>query len=128
MRCPLDMKNFNALIALGLFTALSSTALAAPGGRLDTIPLGLYRCALPGDAAGLAWVPQNDRNFTIGNASTYQTADGSGTYLHTGKTVVFTRGPMRGMQFSRTGNSTLRLLDDEGQPSPVRCVRNGSMR
>ena len=108
--------------------SLSMPALAAPGGKLGTLPLGEYRCALPGDAEGLAWVPLENQHFTIGNASTYHTPKGSGTYLLTGKRVTFTRGPMKGMEFDRTGSGTLRWIDEKGEQSRVRCVRAGTTR
>lgn len=110
------------------YLCLSMPALAAPGGKLGTLPLGQYRCALPGDADGLAWIPLENQHFTIGNASTYHTPEGSGTYLLTGKRVTFTRGPMKGMEFDRTGSGTLRWIDNQDQQSRVRCVRTGTTR
>lgn len=110
------------------FLCLGAPSLAAPGGKLGTLPLGEYRCALPGDSGGLAWVPLEGREFNIGNASIYHTAEGSGTYLLTGKRVTFTRGPMKGMEFDRTGSGTLRWIDEDGELSRVRCVRAGTTR
>ncbi|MXO90106.1 elongation factor P [Altererythrobacter aquaemixtae] len=96
-------------------------------GRLGTLPHGTYVCSTPGDAAGPAWHEIPDKDFIIANASTYETKDGSGTYLLTGENVVFTRGPMNGMRFQRTGTGTLRWIDSEGKPGRIRCVRrNGS--
>ncbi|MGB3378703.1 MAG: hypothetical protein WBA55_08040 [Allopontixanthobacter sediminis] len=123
-------RTMNGLI-LTLFAAvlgLGSAAIAAPGGKLDTLPQGQYRCALPGDAAGAAWIPLEDRNFTIGNGSTYRTHQGSGTYLLTGTRVTFTRGPLKGLKFERTGSDSLRWIDDTGEPGRVRCVRSGFAR
>lgn len=107
---------------------ICAPAFAAPGGKLGTLPIGHYLCALPGDADGLAWVPLEDKNFNIGNASTYHTADGSGTYLLTDKRVTFTRGPMKGMKFDRVSSGTLRWIDENGNQSNVRCVRAGATR
>lgn len=121
----MDMRFFTVAAAC---ISLSAPALAAPGGKLGTLPLGEYRCALPGDAAGQAWVPLDDKHFTVGNASTYHTSAGSGTYLLTGKRVIFTRGPMNGMRFERTRTGTLRWLDEDGEISRVRCVRSGPAR
>ena len=115
-------------IAIALCAAGAAPGLAAPGGKLDTLPLGQYVCSLPGDAAGSAWQVLAGQGFTIGNASTYHTPEGSGTYLLTGKTVQFTRGPMKGMKFSRTGNATLRWIDENGELGRVRCVRGGPAR
>jgi hypothetical protein len=121
----MDMRLLTATAAC---IALSVPAMAAPGGNLGTLPLGAYHCALPGDAAGQAWIPLEDKNFTIDNASTYLTSKGSGTYLLTGKRVIFTRGPMNGMRFERTGSSTLRWIDENGDLANVRCVRTNAAR
>jgi len=120
--------NMRLLTVTAACIALSAPALAAPGGKLGTLPLGEYHCALPGDAAGQAWIPLEDKNFTIDNASTYLTPQGSGTYLLTGKRVIFTRGPMNGMRFERTGSSTLRWIDENGRLASVRCVRTNAAR
>lgn len=117
-----------SVTVLAAFLYLPVPALAALGGKLGTLPLGAYSCALPGDAAGQAWMPLEDKHFTIGNASTYHTPDGSGTYLMTGKQVIFTRGPMNGMKFERTGSGTLRWIDENDEMSQVRCVRVGTTR
>jgi hypothetical protein len=122
---PMDMRLLTATIAC---IALPAPAMAAPGGRLGTLPLGEYYCALPGDAAGQAWIPLEDKHFTIDNASTYLTSQGSGTYLLTGKRIIFTRGPMNGMRFERTGSSTLRWIDENGDLANVRCVRTNAAR
>lgn len=121
----MDMRFLPAVAAC---VCLSVTAYAAPGGKLGTLPLGEYHCALPGDAAGQAWVPLEEKHFNIGNASTYHTPEGSGTYLLTGKRATFTRGPMIGMKFERTGSGTLRWLDENDDLTKVRCVRAGATR
>lgn len=113
---------------LCLCLCLFGPALAAPGGKLGTLLIGEYHCALPGDADGQAWVPLADRDFTIGNSSTYHTPIGSGTYLLTGKRVIFVRGPMNGMKFDRTGPGTLRWIDELGEYGRMRCVRTGTAR
>ena len=104
-------------------------ALAAFGaqaqGPLGTLPLGRYLCELPGNAAGLASVPVEGAWFDIVNASSYVAAEGQGTYLLQGDAVVFTRGPMRGAQFERTGVRTLRRTDLAGPLARMRCVRTG---
>lgn len=112
-----------------LAAALASPAFAdAPGGPLGTLPIGEYVCSLPGDATGPAWRVVPEKGFTIDNASTYRTEAGAGTYLLAGNQVRFTRGPMKGMRFERTGNATLRWLDDNGEPGRVRCIRSGASR
>ena len=100
-------------------------ASAAPGGKLGTLPQGRYVCSTPGDATGPAWRVIPGGGFTIETASTYHTETGSGTYLLTGKDVVFTRGPMKGQRFVQTGGVTLRWVDENGVPGRVRCVRSG---
>ena len=103
---------------------LAAPLAATPGGKLETLPQGRYTCALPGDAAGEAFVVLPDKAFVIDNGSTYRTESGTGTYLLTGDVVQFTRGPMKGMRFQRTANASLRWIDENGQPGKVRCVRN----
>lgn len=105
---------------------LCAPAVAAPGGKLGTLPIGEYRCGMPGDADRGAWIPLEDRQFTIGNSSTYQTSDGWGTYLLTGTRLTFTRGPMAGMKFERISSVTLRWIDENGEVSRIRCVRGGA--
>ena len=116
----------NQIKTIGAAIALAGLGIA-PGagaqGKLSTLPQGTYTCSMPGNAASAAWREMPGRTFTIANSSTYSTADGAGTYLLSGSTVRFTRGPMKGMQFKLTGTSTLVLLEDDGSASKVRCVR-----
>lgn len=105
------------------FALISTGASAAPGGKLETLQRGEYVCSLPGDADGKPWLELVDKTFRIGNASTYESRDGSGTYLMTGGIVQFTRGPMKGMRFRLSGRSMLRALDEEGNAGRMRCVR-----
>jgi hypothetical protein len=117
------------IITGAIAVTLATAALAdAPGGPLGTLPIGEYVCSLPGDAGGKAWEVVPEKGFTIGNASTYHTETGSGTYLLAGDQVRFTRGPMKGMRFERTGHATLRWLDENGERGRVRCIRNGATR
>ena len=95
-------------------------------GRLDTVPLGRYECALPGSAAGAAYIAQDHRDFTIGNASSYSSSRGSGTYLATKTMVTFTRGPLKGQMYKRMGASSLREMKDDGSLGRLRCVRNNA--
>ena len=110
------------LVAGALLVSLPASA--SPGGKLDTLQRGRYVCALPGDALAEAFVVLPDKGFVIDNGSTYRTETGTGTYLLTGNEVRFTRGPMNGMRFQRTGPGSLRWIDENGQPGQVRCVRN----
>ena len=112
------------LCAAILAAAAASSGLATPG-KLGSLPHGLYVCSLPGNASGPAWEEIPSKNFRIENASTYHTEEGSGIYLMTGNEVLFTRGPMKGLRFERTGNTTLIWLDENRQRSRIRCIRGG---
>ena len=94
-------------------------------GRLGTLEPGRYLCEVPGDAAGLASIPIQEAWFDIVNASSYAGAEGRGTYLLTGKTVVFTRGPLQGIRFVRSGGRTLKAVGLTGDLEKMRCVRSG---
>ncbi len=100
-------------------------AMAQERGKLGTLPLGRYLCELPGDAVGPASVPVDDAWFDIANASSYDAEGGSGTYLLTGKDVVFTRGPMKGARFERVTDRRLDRTDLAGELARLRCVRTG---
>jgi hypothetical protein len=108
-----------------LAVALAGPALSAEG-SLGTLPTGRYLCELPGDAAGPASRPVAGAWFDITNASSYVTEGGNGTYLLTGENVVFTRGPLRGATFERTGARALKRTDIGGPYAKLRCVRTGS--
>lgn len=118
-------RSIRPLAALAILP-LALPAHAAPGGKLGTLPHGVYVCSTPGDATGAPWHVIEDGEFTIGTASTYRTSAGSGTYLLTGDRLVFTRGPLKGEHFVRTGTTTLQRTDDKGTPGRVRCVRGPS--
>jgi hypothetical protein len=101
---------------------------AAPAqaqGELGTLPTGHYLCELPGDAAGLGSRPVEGHWFDVVNASRYVSDGGDGTYLLTGKSVVFTRGPMRGARFEWNGMKALKRTDLAGEMAKLRCVRTG---
>ncbi|MBM0168876.1 elongation factor P [Altererythrobacter sp. C41] len=115
-----------ALLAAAGLASLALAAQAAPGGKLGTLPHGTYACSTPGDAMGAPWNVIPGGEFTIDTASTYRTETGSGTYLLTDDRLVFTRGPLKGERFVRTGTTTLQRTDSEGVPRRVRCVRGPS--
>jgi hypothetical protein len=102
---------------------LSPQANAAQGGTLRTMPQGYYECALPGDASTRASLPVEGAHFTIDNASSYLTDNGRGTYLLTGKSLIFTRGPLKGQRFERISDNALRVLNDDGSKGRMRCIR-----
>lgn len=116
------------ILRIALFLAAAAALSATPAradGRLGTLEPGRYLCELPGDAAGLASIPLDGMWFDIINASSYTASAGSGTYLLTGKALVFTRGPMKGMKFTRMGARTLKVVGSTGERAKMRCVRSG---
>lgn len=107
--------------------ALALAALAGPAAAQDpitTVDRGSYICELPGDAAGKAGKEQLGENFTISNASRYESAKGGGTYLRRGDRLSFTSGPRQGESYAVVSNSFLRRIEG-GQPGRLRCVRQG---
>lgn len=116
---------FSLLPALALGAAFAATGAPAADGPLGTLPLGRYLCELPGDAAGPASIPVEGAWFDIVNASSYAAEGGNGTYLLTGKNLVFTRGPMRGARFERTGMRALKRVDLTGPLAKMRCIKTG---
>jgi hypothetical protein len=106
-----------------LAVLLCEPALAAPGGPIDTLPLGGYACELPGDAAGPVGHRVPEQDFTILNASSYRTPAGSGIYLLTGDVMTMTSGPKAGQRFHRITDNFVRLIQADGSDSQLRCVR-----
>jgi hypothetical protein len=118
-----------AVPLLALSAAVAAVpALAAPGGRIETLPVGRYLCELPGDASGPASVPVDGQWFDIVNATTYASDGGEGTYLATEAAVTFTRGPMKGASFVRASTRTLKRTDLSGKLAALRCVLTGRQR
>lgn len=109
---------------------LASLALIAaappPGeGAIGTVARGTFVCELPGDAAGLAGIPQPERGFRIKSASRYAVPQGSGIYLRRGDILNFTTGPRQGERYQVMSPTFLRLIED-GRPGPLRCIRKRS--
>ena len=121
------MKYPNCLLVSGVALAAFSLAPVHAQGRLELLPPGEYVCALPGDAAGAAWIEQTGKRFSITGGSTYRTANGSGTYLMEGKLVTFTRGPMKNMQLMRLGSGMLQQVDRDRKLGRLRCHRAGPL-
>lgn len=96
------------------------------GGMLRTMPHGTYQCAVPSDAANVAFSEQPDESFRIFTASRYESVDGAGTYIMRGGDLTFTRGPKKGEQFLRVGDNQLRKIGADGTLSDVLCTRFGS--
>lgn len=132
---------FLVLCAAGLAASLQQPALGQdrsavrpqPGGdavigdMLGTMQHGLYQCALPGDAAGEAFVEQPAESFRIGAGSSYESTAGSGVYLMHGTTLVFTRGPKKDQRFRRLGANTLQALEAGDTPGRMICTRLGGL-
>jgi hypothetical protein len=106
-----------------LLVLAAGPALAAPGGAIGTMQRGHYVCELPGDATGLAGRRVPDSDFTITNASSYEAAGLSGTYLLTGDVLTMTSGPMQGQRYRKKSANFLRLIAPDGSDSALRCVR-----
>ena len=92
---------------------------------LRTIPHGIYQCALPGNAAGNAWIEQKEERFRIARASRYRTDLGQGKYIVKGEELTFTSGPKNGQKLRRTGLNELRTINEDGSTGRMICVRIG---
>ena len=112
---------------LAIIGLLSTAVLAAPAQAdvLKTMPHGPYECALPGDAASQAWIPQESESFTIARASRYRNDRGRGTYILQGDELTFTAGPKNGQKMRRTGTNELRAINQDGSTGRMICVRVG---
>lgn len=111
--------------AAAVVAAIALPGSAAAQGALSLLPTGEYRCALPGSAAGRAWIDQPERDFTIVRASRYRSPRGVGTYLMTGERVLFTGGPLKGVALMRVSSKMLQEIAIDGQPGRLRCHRVG---
>ena len=109
------------LAALGLL--LAAPLAAAPGGDLETMPIGDYVCELPGDATGPAGLRVAGEDFAIVTASSYRAGGAMGSYLLTGEDLTMTGGPHRGKRYKRMSQGFVRLIDASGNPGDLRCVR-----
>jgi hypothetical protein len=104
------------------------TRAGAPvSGMLGILQHGTWECALPGDAGSEAFVPVPEEGFTIGTASSYTNAQGSGIYLLRGKQMVFTRGPKKDQRYRVLGENTLQKLNADGSPSRLICTQLGGV-
>ena len=111
------------------FVLLASAAVLAASpaladGRLGTLEPGSFTCELPGDAKGPVGRVQPQESFSILSASRYDTPQGGGTYLLSGKRLDMTSGPRKGDAYRVESGSLLRKLDGNGQPTRLRCVRS----
>ena len=118
------VKTLSALIGSAALV-LSAQSPATAKGRLLTLPMGTYHCALPGDATGERLVRQSETDFRILNGSSYRhvTTSETGTYLRTGDDVVFTRGPLKSVKFAVVGENLLRRETEDGAQGRMTCSR-----
>lgn len=108
----------------GVFAlAMTAPVAAAPGGQIATLPLGDYRCELPGDATGPAGLHQPGEDFSVVSSSSYRASGSMGSYLMTGDTLTMTSGPRTGKRYRRMSDGFVRLIDERGQPGDLRCVK-----
>lgn len=108
-------------ILLGTLFLGAPEALALPG-ELSTMPTGRYVCELPGDGLGPASLHVPDSDFTLLRASRYRSEEGTGSYLLVGETFIMTGGPRQGERYIRKTRGFLRMLDEDGKESLLRCV------
>lgn len=125
-RNPMKPLHIFLLTAMAAGIAAAGPLLGQEGRMLDTMPHGTYECALPGDAAGLAYEVVEEEGFAIGPASSYSNEEGSGVYLMKGRELVFTRGPKKGERFKRVGRNQLQAMDEKGELGRLLCTRLGS--
>lgn len=114
------------ILPMLIATAAPAASVAMEGTLLKTLPHGVYECAIPGDAGGPVWQPIEGAGFVISHTSAYRSEAGNGTYLLKGKELIFTRGPKKGERYRRTGDATLKDLDDSGNLGKLTCTRVAS--
>ncbi|MBN8500462.1 MAG: hypothetical protein J0M19_04870 [Sphingomonadales bacterium] len=112
----------SAVIAVVL-TFAASTALAVPGGPIDTLLPASYVCEMPGDATAAAGYRVPGEDFSISNSTSYATPEGRGTYLLIGDRLTLTSGPKKGNKYHRISDSFLRKLGPDDEDTALRCVR-----
>ena len=116
-------KCFRQAGAIALALLLAGPVTAAPGGDMETLPIGDYVCELPGDATGPAGLHVPAEDFTVVTASSYRSGGAMGSYLLAGDQLTMTSGPLRGKRYNRQSDGFVRKLDDHGNPGDLRCVR-----
>jgi len=104
------------------FALASPEPSPVPGGRIGTLPIGIYTCEMPGDAAGPAGKPVADHEFRVVNASSYKAGGTRGSYLFTGSRVTMTGGKLKGLILHRMSEGFLRKVNKDGSDGEMRCV------
>lgn len=111
-----------------LTISAAASLIAAPlmaHDRIGTLQKGRYECGMPGDATGPAWIVDAELGFWIVGASSYESSQGRGTYLRSGDSVTFTRGPFKGVRLQRLGSGLLQEVLPGGNLGRMRCHRVG---
>jgi len=106
---------------LGSLFVGAQDAAALPG-EFSTMPTGRYICELPGDGLGPASLQVPESSFTILRASRYRSDEGTGSYLLAGDIFIMTGGPRQGERYIRKTRGFLRMLNDDGTESRLRCI------
>ena len=110
-------------LSLVLMTFCAAAPLAAKPGPIATLTLGRYVCERPAEPGSQVAVTDAAASFAVTTASRYVASDGTrGTYLLTGDTVEMTSGTLAGTRLVRLRENFLRVLGNDGDPGPTRCV------
>ena len=99
---------------------MTAPVSAAPGGELETLPIGDYLCELPGDVTGPAGLRAPSEDFTVVTASSYRAGGAMGSYLLAGTDLTMTGGPHRGNAPARPA---LSRLPGQSRLAPVHLDR-----
>ena len=118
-----------SFVLIAAFCVSAAPSLAK--NEIGTMERGSYVCELPADpmrenpTPGAVGIVQADENFTILSASRYRSPQGEGTYLRRGAMVRMTSGPRNGDAYRIVGRDFLRKLDENGEVTRLRCLRQG---
>jgi len=116
------MKGTAALLIPAFVMTLCSPASAVPGGEIGTLEKGRYVCEVPSDDAGPSRLHIPSADFSVVTPSSYRVEGKTGSYLLTGDRVVMTSGPFKGKRYHRQSRRLLRLVDEKGDDTDLRCV------
>lgn len=114
---------FRRVLPFLLVTLCAGAPLSAKPGPIATLTLGRYVCERPAEPGSQVAVTDAAASFAVTTASRYVASDGTrGTYLLTGDTVEMTSGTLTGTRLVRLRENFLRVLGNDGDPGPTRCV------
>lgn len=109
------------------FASLMAIAFAAPAhaaSDLAVLPQGSYGCWTAGVASGPA-LTDTPPTFIIVRGSSYQSANGVGTYLLASDLLTFTRGPLKDLRLRRNRDGFWQQIARDGELTPLKCSRRG---